>query len=185
MRWSVVVMVSLMVSLISGCKGMKGFGSGLGHVGRAATRVGTSAVRSPDWGSVERGLVHATADVIRASATAASFDTIVDSDDDDEEDAAETRTAVETLESAPPALERPVIAQALEDVVPQIAQCSATRNGARVVVSVTVMPAGTVDRVIVRESPTAPLGDCVAGALKVALFPMTQRGGSFTYPFVF
>jgi hypothetical protein len=35
----------------------------------------------------------------------------------------------------------------------------------------------------VREHVDAATADCITDALHVTLFPMTQRGGAFTYPF--
>jgi TonB family protein len=52
-------------------------------------------------------------------------------------------------------------------------------------VHVRVSPAGSVDSVTVESTPEAALGACVAAVIQKAKLAPTQRGGSFSYPFVF
>jgi len=52
-------------------------------------------------------------------------------------------------------------------------------------VSVKVSPSGSVENVSVKSSPDAALGSCVQSAIEKASFAKTQRGGSFSYPFIF
>jgi hypothetical protein len=42
-----------------------------------------------------------------------------------------------------------------------------------------------VTNVEVEAAPDAVLARCVASAIQKAVFPQTQLGGSFSYPFVF
>ena len=48
-----------------------------------------------------------------------------------------------------------------------------------------VSPAGRIDVVSVQATPDADLGECVSAAIRLAEFPRTQSGGTFTFPFVF
>ena len=117
--------------------------------------------------------------VVVAETTSASGDAAESDDSDDPE---EVRAAVDALETAPPRLEREMVAPVLAEVRPEIVRCN--HGNAGVSVSVTVMPAGTVeraDRSRQRRSPGRRLR--LAGDAGRALFPMTQRGGSFTYQF--
>ena len=122
------------------------------------------------------------ADVIISAIRAdhADYEAEDESNDGTEED--EINAATSALAAAPPALDRAMIANALPDAKQSLARC-ARPVAQQVKVSIAVRPSGTVDRVILRDHVDAPTSDCVIGALQVALFPMTQRGGSFTYPF--
>ena len=51
--------------------------------------------------------------------------------------------------------------------------------------SVKVSPSGSVANVSVKNTPDPGLGSCVASAMQGAHFPKTQKGGSFSYPFIF
>ena len=67
-----------------------------------------------------------------------------------------------------------------------VAACS-TRSTAHGIVKlrVRVSADGRVSTASVAATPDAALGDCVAGVVQRAVFPRTQAGGSFSYPFVF
>jgi len=55
----------------------------------------------------------------------------------------------------------------------------------KVKVHVLVAASGQVTSVTVEATPDAQLGACVAAVMQHSLFPRTQAGGSFTYPFIF
>jgi TonB family protein len=64
--------------------------------------------------------------------------------------------------------------------------CGATSKAKGAVkVAVTVAPSGEITKAETKASPDPALGECVVVAVKKATFPKTQKGGSFTYPFVF
>ena len=94
----------------------------------------------------------------------------------------EINAASAALAAAPAALDRAMIANALACAKPSLARCARPATQ-QIRVSIAVMPAGTVERIIVRDHVDAATSDCLTGTLHATLFPMTQRGGSFTYPF--
>lgn len=55
----------------------------------------------------------------------------------------------------------------------------------QVKVTIKVAGSGSVSSVNVKSAPNPSLGNCVAGAVKAAKFPKTQRGITFTYPYSF
>ncbi len=55
----------------------------------------------------------------------------------------------------------------------------------KVKVHVKVAPGGNITGVDVSETPDPGLGNCVSSAMGRAHFAKTQKGGSFSYPFVF
>jgi len=63
----------------------------------------------------------------------------------------------------------------------------ASRSSAKgeVKVGVKVSPAGSVSNVTVKSSPDPALGSCVSSAMEKATFAKTQKGGTFSYPFIF
>jgi len=84
-------------------------------------------------------------------------------------------------------LDRTMVQPAVETIKPLVIQCGerpALPKGT-VKVTVRVGPDGKVTGVTVAEAPDVALGDCVAAAIQRAVFPVTQTGGGFTYPFVF
>ncbi len=86
----------------------------------------------------------------------------------------------------PETLDRAMISNAIGVVKPKVTACSAD-SPARGVVKVTakITPEGAVSTVTVRDTPDRALGECVKRAVASATFTKTQRGGSFSYPFVF
>jgi hypothetical protein len=103
-------------------------------------------------------------------------------DDATSDEADQIVAATAALAAAPPALDRAMVASALAAAKPNLARC-ARPAAQQIKVSVAVMPAGTVDRVIVRDHLDAATADCVTDILQTTLFPMTKQGGSFTAPF--
>ena len=55
----------------------------------------------------------------------------------------------------------------------------------KVKVKVVVEGSGKVSSVGVETTPDPSLGACVSAAVQKASFGKTQKGGSFSYPFVF
>lgn len=83
-------------------------------------------------------------------------------------------------------LGRQAITAGIESVRSRIDAC-ADRSPAKgkIRLRVRVAPSGRVTDVTVEVAPDAALGRCVAAAVKRARFERTQRGGSFSYPFMF
>jgi hypothetical protein len=83
----------------------------------------------------------------------------------------------------PEALDRAAISKGIASVKASVAACT----GATGIVKIhaRVSPDGPVTSVSVVATPDAALGICVKNAVERAVFPKTQNGGSFTYPFVF
>jgi len=86
----------------------------------------------------------------------------------------------------PVALERQGISNGIMSVKASVSACGthATAHGI-VKVRVRVAASGLVTNVEVDSTPDAALGACVAKVVERAVFPRTQTGGSFSYPFVF
>jgi hypothetical protein len=83
----------------------------------------------------------------------------------------------------PEALDREAISKGIASVKAAIAAC---RGGTGIVkIHARVSPDGIVTSASVFSTPDAALGSCVESAVKRAVFPQTQSGGSFSYPFVF
>jgi len=95
--------------------------------------------------------------------------------------------AIAKPDGPPEKLERTMVAPAVERVKPAVIACGERANAPKgiVKVQVHVKPDGSVSFVTVAEAPDALLGDCVAAAMQKAVFPTTQTGGGFTYPFSF
>ena len=97
--------------------------------------------------------------------------------------------------TAPPPPPRPVLSESLDrqaissgiaSVKAAVAACGPTSSAkGNVKVHVRVGANGLVTNVDVESAPDAALGGCVAAAVQRAVFPKTQQGGSFSYPFVF
>jgi predicted Zn finger-like uncharacterized protein len=87
----------------------------------------------------------------------------------------------------PETLDRDMISNGVGAVSGAAHACSSKAPGVKgkVKVHVKVSPAGTINGVDVSETPDPALGNCVAGAMSRAHFAKTQKGGSFSYPFVF
>jgi hypothetical protein len=84
----------------------------------------------------------------------------------------------------PEALDRAAISNGIAAVKSQIAGCKGTASGT-VKVHAVVSPDGVVTRASIAATPDAALGICVKHAIERAVFPRTQNGGSFSYPFAF
>jgi hypothetical protein len=90
--------------------------------------------------------------------------------------------------SGPPeSIDRTMISTSIARLKAKIAACGQASPSAKgtVKVMVNVAPAGTVTSATISASPDKKLGDCVAAEMKKATFDKTQKGGSFSYPFVF
>ena len=86
----------------------------------------------------------------------------------------------------PEMLDRQNITTAIAAVKPRISACGAqVPVKGKVKVAVVVDGAGRVTSVTVATAPDPALGACVAHGMQQARFAPTQRGGSFSYPFVF
>ena len=86
----------------------------------------------------------------------------------------------------PDALDRASIASGVASVKAAVAACG-PRSAAHGTVKVHVRLGanGLVTRVMVEQTPDAALGARVEAAIQRAVFPRTQTGGSFSYPFLF
>jgi hypothetical protein len=83
----------------------------------------------------------------------------------------------------PEALDRAAISKGIASVKASIAACSGAKGIVKI--HVRVSPDGPVSSVSVTATPDAALGTCVKNAVERAVFPRTQNGGTFSYPFVF
>lgn len=86
----------------------------------------------------------------------------------------------------PESLDRAMISNGIAAVKARVSACG-DRSPAKgkVKVKVQVDGSGKVKNVTVEEQPDASLGSCVKSAVAKASFSKTQRGGTFSYPFVF
>jgi hypothetical protein len=89
--------------------------------------------------------------------------------------------------TTPAKLDRAMVAPAIESVKPSVIACGERPNAPKgtVKLQVHVGPDGHVTFVTIAETPDQALGECVSRAMQRAVFPVTQTGGGFTYPFVF
>ena len=93
-----------------------------------------------------------------------------------------TRYAGSTKE----ALTRADISAGMSRVRGRVNSCGSQYPGKGTVnIKVRVGSDGSVSSAAVKSAPTAALGYCVANAVQKAWFPRSQKGASFTYPFVF
>jgi TonB family protein len=86
----------------------------------------------------------------------------------------------------PESLDRAMISNGIAAVKARVSTCG-DRSPAKgkVKVKVQVGGDGRVSNVSVETSPDPALGACVSAAVQKATFAKTQKGGSFSYPFVF
>ena len=83
-------------------------------------------------------------------------------------------------------LDRSMIVAAVDPMKPQVKACGAkTAATGTVQVRLKVSPDGRVASATVKSAPDPALGACVASAIAKAVFPRTDLGGTFTYPFTF
>jgi len=88
--------------------------------------------------------------------------------------------------SLPDALDRQSISNGIASVKARVTACAGHSPAkGKVKVKVRVGADGRVESVSVEVTPDAALGACVAAGVQRAVFPRTQNGGSFSYPFVF
>jgi TonB family protein len=85
----------------------------------------------------------------------------------------------------PEGLDRVSISEGIAAVKGRVAACGSQGAKGKVKVKVRVAASGAVTNVDVEATPDPALGACVARAIQKAVFPKTQLGGSFSYPFVF
>jgi ABC-type multidrug transport system fused ATPase/permease subunit len=85
----------------------------------------------------------------------------------------------------PEGLDRVAISEGIAAVKGRVAACGSQGAKGKVKVKVRVAASGAVTNVEVEAAPDAVLARCVASAIQKAVFPQTQLGGSFSYPFVF
>jgi hypothetical protein len=91
-----------------------------------------------------------------------------------------------TPSTLPETLDRSGISSGIAAVKARIGACGDNiKVQGKVKVHVLVAASGKVTNVTVEVTPDAILGSCVAAVVQRAVFPRTQFGGSFTYPFVF
>jgi hypothetical protein len=94
--------------------------------------------------------------------------------------------APRTASGVPEELDKSMVRAGIEKVKPRVVTCgehAATKGTVKIAVK--VAPEGNVTAASVVTSPDPALGECVAGAIKNAVFGKSVNGGSFTYPFVF
>jgi hypothetical protein len=85
----------------------------------------------------------------------------------------------------PEMIGRAEISREINRIKPDIYACGdKVQAGGKVKVNVHVAPKGSVTDVTVTEAPTPELGSCIAAVIEKAHFAATQKGGSFSYPFV-
>lgn len=82
-------------------------------------------------------------------------------------------------------LTREDISIAIDKVRPEIAKCGEKSKTKGTVKIQATVGKGVVTSVVVKSSPDAALGHCVASAVKTATFRATAGSTSFLYPFVF
>ncbi|MBS1119794.1 MAG: family finger-like protein [Deltaproteobacteria bacterium] len=86
----------------------------------------------------------------------------------------------------PDTLDRQSASNGVASVKPRVAACAAHSTARGMVkVRIQVGADGLVTNVSVEDMPDVALGACVAAAVQRAVFPRTQHGGVFSYPFVF
>ena len=142
-----------------------------------------SRVQSRCASPIEFDLAYGVGSALDVIISAIQADHATYEAEDSIDDQDEINAATAALAAAPPALDREMIANALVTAKPGLARC--VRPVARPIrISIAVIPAGTVAHVVVRDQVDAATSDCVVDILQTTLFPMTQRGGSFTYPFM-
>jgi hypothetical protein len=83
----------------------------------------------------------------------------------------------------PESLDRAAISAGVASVKAKIATCTGGKGIVKLHVKVGAN--GLVTNVDVTQTPDAALGACVAAGMARAVFPKTQNGGAFSYPFVF
>jgi hypothetical protein len=99
---------------------------------------------------------------------------------------AEAPPPIVEVSGVPESLDRAMISESVMKVKADVSACG-SRSIAKgaVKVFVTVGASGGITDLSIMGTPDAALGDCVAAAMKKAVFPPTKNGGSFSYPFVF
>jgi hypothetical protein len=89
-------------------------------------------------------------------------------------------------DSVPEALDRAAISTGIAAVKAKVTSCrDSSETTGKVKLHVRVRPDGSVAAVDVESAPSRGLGECVARAVRDATFARTQKGGAFSYPFVF
>lgn len=89
------------------------------------------------------------------------------------------------IASAGKSLDRAMISQAMASVKSQVSTCAARSSSkGKVKVRVNVKPDGTVSEATATEAYDAAVGQCIVDIMKALRFPVTDEGGSFSYPFV-
>jgi TonB family protein len=78
------------------------------------------------------------------------------------------------------------IRKGMDSVRRAVTSCGASHaGGGQVKLSIKVGSDGEIASVSVKESPNDALGRCVASAARKASFPESQKGITFSYPFIF
>jgi hypothetical protein len=100
---------------------------------------------------------------------------------------AKFRRPVSTVaESGGTRLSRDDISKTIAAAKSTISMCGArSKSAGKVIVTVKVRPDGTVTSVSTKQSFAPKVSSCVADVLEKVIFPVTDEGGTFTYPFVF
>ncbi len=95
-------------------------------------------------------------------------------------------TATTKGSDLPEGLDRAMISNGIAAVKARVTSCGDKSPAkGKVKVKVVVGPDGKVSGVTVETTPDQALGTCVGAAVQKASFSKTQKGGSFSYPFVF
>jgi len=86
----------------------------------------------------------------------------------------------------PAKLDKLMVQEGMAQIKPAVIACGERVPAKGTVrIAVRVSGSGKVISANASESPDPELGTCVAAAVKLARFPETDEGGSFTYPFAF
>lgn len=124
-------------------------------------------------------VLEATADEVRSYRAACAADS-------DGAIAELERRLAETTHDTGTGLDRSMISTGMQAIRSAVIACG-DRSSAKGVVKlhVRVAPDGIPRTITIGTSPNAALGECVRRAVANARFAATERGGSFSYPFVF
>jgi hypothetical protein len=82
-------------------------------------------------------------------------------------------------------LNREDISMGIDKVRPEIVKCGEKSKTKGTVKIQATVGKGVVTSVVVKATPDAALGACVANAVRTATFRATAQSTSFLYPFVF
>ncbi len=93
--------------------------------------------------------------------------------------------AIPAHANPPENLDRIAISDGVAKVKAKVQACGNANTSGTVKIKVDVAPSGNVTSATIMATPEQAVGECVAAAMKTATFRATQKGGTFSYPFVF